>query len=143
MPGHGTTLLAAGTFGPLESAGPLLVWVVTLTLVVTECAFLVGLFLPGDSLLLTAGVALAAQGGPHQAWALAAAATVAAVVGNQVGYRVGRYSGARVMAREGGRVLNRENLLRASAVMARFGFWGVLAARWRPHRCFRTVVAVW
>lgn len=127
-----TTTLASGSFGPLQTAGPALVWVITLVLVFLECAFLVGLFLPGDSLLLTAGVVLAAGSGAHQAWGLAAAATVAAIAGNQVGFRLGKYSGGRIMAREGGRMLNRRNLLKASAVMTRWGFWGVLAARWIP-----------
>lgn len=131
VPAGGQLLLAEG-FGPLQSAGPLLVWVVVLGLVFAECAFLIGLFLPGDSLLLTAGVVLAAHGGDHHAWGLAAAATVAAIVGNQVGFRVGKFSGGKIMAREGGRMLNRKNLLKASAVMARYGFWGVLAARWIP-----------
>lgn len=128
----GTTTLASGTFRPLQTAGPALVWVITLALVFAECAFLIGLFLPGDSLLLTAGVVLAASGSSPSAWGLAAAATVAAIVGNQVGFRLGKYSGGRIMAREGGRMLNRRNLLKASAVMTRWGFWGVLAARWIP-----------
>jgi membrane-associated protein len=122
----------AGPFRPLETAGPLLIWVIVLGFVFLECAFLIGLFLPGDSLLLTAGVVLAAKGSDHQAWWLAVAATVVAIVGNQVGYRLGRHAGTKVLARQGGRILNRRNLLRASTMMHRHGFWAVVAARWIP-----------
>ena len=131
MPLAATEVLA-GPFRPLETAGPLLVWTIVLGFIFLECAFLIGLFLPGDSLLLTAGVVLAAKGSTHQAWGLAATAMVMAVIGNQVGYRLGRRAGTKVLAREGGRILNRRNLLRASAMMHRHGFWAVVVARWIP-----------
>ena len=54
--------------GVLESAGPVMVWIIVLGFVFTECAFIVGLFLPGDSLLFAAGVVLAehdGEGRPH------------------------------------------------------------------------------
>jgi len=116
----------------LETAGPLLVWVVVLAFVFVECAFLVGLFLPGDSLLLTAGIVLAANSSAPAAWALAVVATLVAILGNQVGYRIGRRAGGRVLTRSGGRVLTRRNVERASALMQRHGFWAVVAARWIP-----------
>lgn len=117
----------------LETAGPVLVWVLVLGFVFVECAFLVGLFLPGDSLLVTAGIVLAAQSPGHgQAYALAVVATVVAVVGNQVGYRIGRRAGGRVLTRKGGRVLTAENVRKASALMERHGFWAVVLARWIP-----------
>lgn len=117
----------------LETAGPVLVWVIVLAFVFVECAFLVGLFLPGDSLLVTAGIVLAAQSQGHgQAWTLAAVATVVAVAGNQVGYRIGRRAGGRVMTRKGGRVLTAVNVQRATALMERHGFWAVVLARWIP-----------
>lgn len=118
--------------GALESAGPVTVWVVVLAFVFVECAFIVGLFLPGDSLLLAAGVVLAQEGQEASAWMLAFVATAAAVGGNQVGYLVGRYTGTRILARRGGRILNRANLERASAFFERWGFWSILVARWVP-----------
>lgn len=127
-----TATLVAGAFRPLETAGPVLVWTIVLGFVFLECAFLIGLFLPGDSLLFTAGVVLAARGSEQQTWWLAAIATVVAIAGNQVGYRLGRHAGTKVLARKGGRILNRKNLLRATDLMHRFGFWAVVAARWIP-----------
>jgi membrane-associated protein len=81
-----------------------------LVFVFLECAFIIGLFLPGDSLLIAAGVLLAAHGHESGAWVLGGVATAVAVAGNQVGYLVGRYTGTRMLARKEGRVLNRANL---------------------------------
>jgi len=116
----------------LLSAGPLMVWVVVLTFMFAECAFIVGLFLPGDSLLLAAGLILAQHGRVFDAWALSAVTLVAAIAGNQVGYKIGAETGTRVLARRGGRVLNRHNLERACRFFGQFGFWAVVVARWVP-----------
>src|SRR3712207_9415278 len=48
--------------GFLGDAGPTTIWVVVLTFIFLECAFVIGLFLPGDSLLFAAGVLLAGHG---------------------------------------------------------------------------------
>lgn len=118
--------------GWLGNAGPVLVWLVVLSFVFFECAFIVGLFLPGDSLLFGAGVVLASHGAESQAWFISGAALVVAVAGNQVGYYIGRYTGTKLVARRGGKVLNRENLERARAFLDRNGFLAIVAARWIP-----------
>ncbi|GAA4541294.1 DedA family protein [Pseudonocardia xishanensis] len=123
------TLLA---FDPLGSAGPATVWVVVLAFVFLECAFVIGLFLPGDSLLLAAGVVLAAHDHELSAWLLSGVAVLLAVAGNQVGYLVGRFTGARLKLRKGGRILSRENLDRAGVFLDRWGFWSIVVARWVP-----------
>ncbi|MBW4715626.1 DedA family protein [Saccharothrix obliqua] len=122
----------AVAFAPLETAGPLAVWVITLSFVFFECAFIFGLFLPGDSLLFAAGVVLAQHDGELSAWLLSAAAMVVAVVGNQIGYYIGRYSGTKLLARRGGRVLSKENLAKARDFLDRRGFWAIVLARWIP-----------
>ncbi|WP_176218299.1 DedA family protein [Saccharomonospora piscinae] len=116
----------------LATAGPLLVWVIVLGFVFVECALIIGLFLPGDSLLFAAGVVLAQHGAEAQAWALSLVALLTAVAGNQVGYAVGSRTGTRFLARRGGRVLNRQNLDRARAFLDRRGFLAIVAARWLP-----------
>jgi membrane-associated protein len=127
------SLPMTGALGALESAGTSTVWVVVTAFIFIECALIVGLFLPGDSLLLGAGVVLAAQQtGTGHAVALAITATVVAIIGNQVGYLLGRRTGTRMWAREGGRVLNRRHLERAHRFFARWGFWAVVVARWLP-----------
>ena len=82
--------LALGGFDPLQSAGPALVWTVVLVFVFLECAVIIGLFLPGDSMLLTAGIIFASHETGHtQVWALVVATMLAAIAGNQVGYVIG------------------------------------------------------
>ncbi|MCW0215004.1 MAG: DedA family protein [Pseudonocardia sp.] len=119
-------------FDPLGSAGPVTVWVVVLTFVFLECAFVVGLFLPGDSLLIAAGVVLAAHHHEAGTWVLAGVAAGVAVAGNQVGYLVGRFTGTRILARKDGKMLNQANLDRAGAFLDRRGFWSIVIARWIP-----------
>ncbi len=116
----------------LDTAGPLLVWVIVLSFVFVECALIVGLFLPGDSLLFGAGVVLAQHGADANAWLLSLAALIVAVVGNQVGYYIGRHTGTKFIARRGGKVLNRHNLDRARRFLDRKGFFAIVAARWIP-----------
>ena len=129
MSGHPVTHLATGLLG---EAGPVTIWAVVLLFVFLECAVVIGMFLPGDSLLVAAGVLLAGHGQEAGAWLLGGVATVVAVVGNQVGYLVGRYVGTRMLARKEGRVLNRANLARATAFFERWGFWAIVVARWIP-----------
>jgi membrane-associated protein len=118
--------------GVLESAGPVMVWVIVLGFVFTECAFIVGLFLPGDSLLFAAGVVLAQQDNEASAWALSFVATATAVVGNMIGYYIGNKTGNALIARRGGKVLNFDNLARATDFLDRRGFWAIVLARWLP-----------
>ncbi|MBF6183168.1 DedA family protein [Nocardia otitidiscaviarum] len=122
-----------GGFDPLETAGPLLVWTVVLTFVFLECALIIGLFLPGDSMLITAGVVLAAHAtGEAQVWALSVGAMIAAIAGNQVGYVFGQRTGHHLVARKNGKYINTHNLARVSALLHRHGFFAVLVARWIP-----------
>ncbi|SDC87467.1 DedA family protein [Actinokineospora iranica] len=118
--------------GVLESAGPLLVWAIVLGFVFAECAFIVGLFLPGDSLLFAAGLVLAQNNHEHQAWWLSLAATITAVVGNQLGYYIGSKTGHAIITRRGGKVLNQHNLERARDFLDRRGFFAIVIARWIP-----------
>ncbi len=117
---------------PLASAGPTMVWLVVLCFVYAECAFIVGMFLPGDSLLLAAGVVLAQHGREFDVWALSIVTVIVAVAGNHTGYVLGTRTGTRLLARKDGRVLNRRNLTRAALFFEHWGFWAVVAARWLP-----------
>ena len=119
-------------FDWLESAGPALVWVIVLGMLFTECAFIVGLFLPGDSLLFAAGVVLAQHGHEHQAWWLSLVATATAVAGNQTGYLIGARTGHAVIARRGGKVLTVEKLEKARRYLDERGFFAIVIARWVP-----------
>lgn len=119
-------------FGHLETAGPVMVWTIVLVFVFIECAFIIGLFLPGDSLLFTAGVVLSARGSAGNAWALAVAAVLVASAGNLLGYYVGRRTGTSMVGKPGARVLTEERLTRAREFLDRHGWWSVVLARWIP-----------
>ncbi len=125
-------LTVAHAFASLETAGPVAVWVIVLSFIFFECAFIFGLFLPGDSLLFAAGVVLAQHNSELSAWALSGVALIVAVVGNQIGYYIGKHTGTRVLARKGGKVLNRKNLDKARRFLDDRGFWAVVLARWLP-----------
>ena len=125
--------LASGSFAPLETAGPLLVWIVVVTFVFIECAIILGLFLPGDSLLITAGIVLAGhESGAGHVWALSVGAMIAAIAGNQVGYVIGHRTGNHIKARKGGKYFTEKNLHRVNILLEKHGFWAVLIARWVP-----------
>jgi membrane-associated protein len=109
-----------------------MVWVIVLAFVFAECAFIIGLFLPGDSLLFTAGVVLASGSHFVHAWTLSIAAVLAAVAGNMLGFWIGRRSGSLLIARKGGRMLTTEHLQRAEQFLNRHGWWAIVLARWIP-----------
>jgi membrane-associated protein len=125
--------LAFGGYDPLHTAGPALVWVVVLVFVFLECACIIGLFLPGDSMLLTAGIVLASSpSGQLQVWVLTGGTMIAGIAGNQVGYAIGHRTGHHLVARKNGRYINSRNLARVSELLRRHGFVAVMVARWIP-----------
>ncbi|MCE5287894.1 MAG: DedA family protein [Nocardiaceae bacterium] len=116
----------------LSNAGPMVVWLIVMTFVFLECALIIGLFLPGDSLLITAGIVLAAHHAPQQVWTLALGAMIAAIAGNQVGYVIGRRAGSHLTARKGSKYLTAERLIRIKHMLERHGFIAVMVSRWIP-----------
>ena len=106
-----------------------------------ECGLLVGFFLPGDSLLFTAGL-LAAGGLVAPLWVLLLLLPLAAVAGNLVGYGIGRKAGPAVFNRPDTRLFKAEYVARSQAFFERNGARTVLLARFVPIvRTFATVMA--
>lgn len=99
-------------------------------IVFTESGLLIGLFLPGDSLLFTAGF-LASQGYLDIRW-LVALCFIAAVAGDSVGYAVGYRVGRALFNREDSRVFKRKHLERAEAFFEQHGGKAVVLARFLP-----------
>ncbi len=99
-------------------------------IVFTESGLLIGLFLPGDSLLFTAGF-LASQGYLDIRW-LVAACFLAAVAGDQVGYAFGLRVGRALLQREDSRFFKKRYLYRAEQFFARHGGKAVTLARFMP-----------
>ena len=115
-------------------------YVVLAAIVFTETGLLVGFFLPGDSLLVTAGVVAAA--GHLNIWWLNALLAVAAVVGDSVGYAIGWRLGPRLFTRPRSRLFNPRHVERTRAFYARYGAKTIVIARFVPIvRTFAPVVA--
>ncbi|MEB2285947.1 MAG: VTT domain-containing protein [Myxococcales bacterium] len=109
-------------------------------IVFAETGLLIGFFLPGDSLLVTAGVFAAA--GHLDIWTLLTAVSAAAVIGDQVGYYIGARTGPRIFAREDSLLFKRAHLMRAHAFYERHGGKTIILARFVPIvRTFAPVVA--
>ena len=109
-------------------------------IVFAESGLLIGFFLPGDSLLFTAGI-LAAAGHLSIGWLLPVA-FVAAVVGDSVGYAIGRRAGAGLYNRPEGRLRIHTRIDQARAFYERRGGSTIILARFIPIiRTFAPVVA--
>jgi membrane-associated protein len=115
----------------LQSFGPIGVLVVLFA----ETGLLIGFFLPGDSLLVTAGLlaALPASDRFHQnIVAIMVCAALGAIVGGQVGYEIGRRAGPRLLARQKNHRL-RAGAERASELLEKYGYGrAIVLARFIP-----------
>jgi len=110
-------------------------------IIFAETGLLVGFFLPGDSLLVTAGL-LAATTGVFNVFWLGLLLTVASILGNTAGYGIGRATGARLFSREDSLLFNKKHLTRAHEFYERHGGKTVIIARFMPIvRTFVPVVA--
>jgi membrane-associated protein len=111
-----------------------------LAIVFAETGLLIGFFLPGDSLLFTAGL-LASQGKLNFA-VIVVGCFVAAVAGAQTGYYIGRRVGPTLFRRPDSRLFKKEYVDRAEAYFAEHGTKTIVLARFVPIvRTFSTVVA--
>jgi membrane-associated protein len=109
-------------------------------IIFTETGLLLGFFLPGDSLLVTAGL-LASQGFLN-VYTLGALCTVAAIVGDSLGYAIGKASGPRIFTREDSIWFNKKHLYRAHQFYEKHGGKTIVLARFMPIiRTFAPVVA--
>jgi membrane-associated protein len=112
-----------------------------LIILFAECGLLVGFFLPGDSLLFTGGL-LVADGLIAPLWVLLVTLPIAAVVGNLVGYWIGRKAGPAVFDRPDSRFFKAKYVERAQAFFERNGARTIVLARFVPViRTFATVMA--
>jgi membrane-associated protein len=112
------------------------------TIIFAETGLLIGFFLPGDSLLVTAGLLASPGQGLMNIQAMAAMLPLAAIVGNSLGYYVGRVTGPRLFTREDSLLFNKKHLYRAHAFYERHGGKTLVLARFMPIiRTFVPVVA--
>ena len=111
-------------------------------IIFAETGLLVGFFLPGDSLLVTAGLLASQPEFGLNVWALGALLTVAAIVGNTVGYVIGKASGPRLFTRDDSLLFKKKHLYRAEEFYRKHGGKTLVLARFMPIvRTFVPVVA--
>ena len=120
--------------------GGIFVYLGLIFIVFAETGLAVGFFLPGDSLLVVAGL-FAATGKLNLA-ALLSTLFVAAVVGDGVGYYTGARLGPRIFKREKSLLFRPSHLLKAHAFYEKYGGKTIIIARFIPIvRTFAPIVA--
>ncbi len=120
----------------VQSGGILLVSLI----IFAESGLLIGFFLPGDTLLLGAGI-IASQG-QISIYVLILSVVIAAVLGDNVGYSIGRRTGHKIFKKEDGILFQKEHLERAEAFYEKHGGKTIIIARFVPIvRTFAPLVA--
>jgi membrane-associated protein len=139
---HNLTLFSALPGFDLQElikwAGPLGV----AAIVFAESGLLIGFFLPGDSLLFTAGFLVQIGVMPINIHLLVLILFVAAVLGDNVGYTFGRRVGRKLFERENSRLFKQDHLVKAEAFYEKYGSKTIIMARFIPVvRTFAPIVA--
>jgi membrane-associated protein len=111
-------------------------------IIFAECGLLLGFFLPGDSLLFTAGLFVAQGAIQTPLWLVCVVLVVAAVVGNITGYWVGRAAGPAIFDRPKSRLFKPEHVVKTQGFFDKYGNRAIVMARFVPIvRTFITVMA--
>ena len=111
-------------------------------IVFAETGLLAGFFLPGDSLLVTAGLIAASPDGPLNILILIGLLCVAAVAGDSTGYAIGYHLGPRIFNREDSRFFHKDHLVRTQRFYEKHGPKTIVLARFVPFvRTFAPTVA--
>ena len=113
----------------VESLSPyaeIVLWLI----VFAETGLLIGFFLPGDSLLFTAGVL--AGGGKLDIVMLVVGCFIAAVAGDQTGYTIGKRLGPRLFRKTESRIFKQEYVERTKAFFEKHGPKTIVLARFVP-----------
>ncbi|MCW2680933.1 MAG: associated Golgi protein [Frankiales bacterium] len=112
-----------------------------LAVVFVESGLLVGFFLPGDSLLFTAGLLINTQD-VLPLWLVLLTVPLAAIAGDQVGYLIGRKAGPRIFNRPDSRFFQQEYVHKGYAFFEKYGARTIVIARFVPIvRTFAPVIA--
>jgi len=123
----------------LQAGGGLAILIVSL-IVFAESGLLVGFFLPGDTLLFAAG--LAASQNELSLPILIISVVTAAIVGDNVGYSIGRRTGPRIFKKKDGIIFRQEYIESAEKFYNKHGGKTIILARFTPIvRTFAPVVA--
>lgn len=125
----------------LTNFGDIAFWVV-LAIIFAECGLLIGFFLPGDSLLFITGLFIAQGFISMNIWLAAILLTISAVLGNAVGYWIGKKAGPALFRKPDSRLFKREYVEKTGHFFERFGARAIVMARFVPIvRTFITAMA--
>ncbi len=126
----------------ISSLGPWALVGVAL-IIFAECGLLLGFFLPGDSLLFTAGLfAVTDAGIGAPLWLVCVVLVVAAFAGNACGYGIGRAAGPAIFDKPKSRLFNPKHVARTQEFFERYGNRAIVLGRFVPIvRTFITVSA--
>ena len=122
--------LAASFDDQLSPVAPFLFYVVIAGIIFVETGLLIGFFLPGDSLLFSAGLVAAARDDINIVF-LVIAIFLAAFIGDQVGYVIGRKVGRPYLEKHKSKRMMKM-LERSERFYERYGWWSVVIARYIP-----------
>lgn len=124
------------------TAGPWLVAIVVAAIIFAESGLLIGFFLPGDSVLFTAGFLISASKFHFDIHLLVAIVFLAAVLGDGVGYLFGRRIGRKIFNRPNSLLFRQENIEKAASFYEKYGGITIILARFTPIiRTFAPIVA--
>jgi membrane-associated protein len=122
--------LAASFDAQLSSLAPFIFYIVVAGIVFIETGLLIGFFLPGDSILFSAGLVAAAHGNINIV-ILVTAIFLAAFFGDQVGFVIGRVVGRPYLdKRESPRI--QRMIAKSEVFYEKYGWWAVVIARYFP-----------
>jgi membrane-associated protein len=122
--------LAASFDAQLSSLAPFIFYIVVAGVVFIETGLLFGFFLPGDSILFSAGLVAAAHGNVNIV-ILVSATSLAAFFGDQVGFVIGRVVGRPYLDKKQSPRMKRM-ISNAEDFYEKTGWWAVVAARFFP-----------
>ncbi|MFJ4034946.1 DedA family protein [Streptomyces griseoluteus] len=113
-----------------------------LLIVFAESGLLIGFFLPGDSLLFTAGLLITSGELDFPLWGAIALICAAAILGDQAGYMFGKKVGPSLFNRPDSRLFKQENVTKAHEFFEKYGPKSLVLARFVPIvRTFTPIIA--
>lgn len=111
-------------------------------IIFAECGLLIGFFLPGDSLLFLTGLFVAQNFIEQSIWLVVIVLTTMAVVGNLVGYWIGRAVGPKLFDKPDSKIFKQEYVEKTHAFFEKYGARAIILARFVPIvRTFITAIA--
>ena len=122
--------LAASFDAQLSSLAPFIFYIVVAGIVFIETGLLIGFFLPGDSILFSAGLVAAAHGNINIV-ILVTAIFLAAFFGDQVGFVIGRVVGRPYLDKKESPRMKRM-IVKSEEFYEKYGWWAVVIARYFP-----------